>query len=86
MDHYESEATVVIDGEDIDVYVQFVVDELRKVWYGTLNSDVPGFGFKLVAGNRSVLRLPSGKEAAISPEGTSSDAEVRFRGSGAPPL
>ncbi|MFI8535352.1 hypothetical protein ACIGMX_34545 [Streptomyces aquilus] len=88
MNRYESEAVVVIDGEETDVYAEFVIDDSAtlKTWYGTLTSEEPGFGFKIVTSNRAVLRMPSGKEAPIAPRTNSGGADVPFTGSGAPPV
>ena len=84
---HETEAHVVIDGEVIPVYTHLVVDAdgPLKSWYGTLTSDTSGLAFKLVAGQRAVLRMPDGQEAPIVPGGDSTEG-IAFTGSGRPPV
>jgi hypothetical protein len=83
-ENYESEALVVIDSEEIPAYARFTVDSIARQWAGTLESDDPALRFKLVSGNRAVLRLADGKEGSIVP-GTDSGGGVTFKGSGMPP-
>jgi hypothetical protein len=82
---YESEAVVTVDGEEISVYAYLTVDHAARRWGGTLDSPDPALRFKMVAGQRSVLRLPSGKEASIVPDRDTGDG-VTFQGSGMPPI
>lgn len=86
MAHYESEATVVIDGEETDVYVQFVVDEVNKVWHGTFETDELGLTFKLLDSRHASLRMPNGKEATITSDRDDGGEGTNFLGSGVPPL
>jgi hypothetical protein len=83
-ENFESEALVVIDGEAIPVYARVTVDSAVKWWGGTLESDDPALRFKLVAGNRAVLRLADGKEGNIVPDRDTGEG-VTFTGSGTPP-
>jgi hypothetical protein len=83
-ENYESEAVVAVDGEEIDVYARLTVDHLAKRWGGTLDSSDAALRFKMVSGQRSVLRLPSGEEASIVPDRDTGDG-VTFQGSGVPP-
>lgn len=83
-ENYESEALVVIDGEEVSAYARFTVDSMAKRWAGTLDSDDPALRFKLVNGNRAVLRLSDGKEGSIVP-GEAVGEGVTFLGSGMPP-
>lgn len=83
--NYETEAVVVIDGEEIGVYARFTVDSVAKRWSGLLDSDEPALRFWMVDGRRTVLRLPSGKEAPINP-GEDTGGGASFIGSGPPPL
>jgi hypothetical protein len=82
--NFESEALVVIDGEEIPAYARFTVDSIAKRWAGTLDSEDPALRFKLVNGNRAVLRLSDGKEGSIVP-GKDAGGGVTFLGSGMPP-
>lgn len=86
--HYESAATVVIDGEVIPVQAQFTVDTdgPLKTWYGELSANEPGLAFKLLAGQRSLLRMPDGQEAPILPGGHNSTEGIAFQGSGPAPV
>lgn len=85
--NYDSEAHVVIDGEEIPVRATFTVDTVNKRWGGALNSEHTGFAFKLMNGQRASLRMPSGKTAPIAPAGGQlGGTSARFQGSGAPPL
>jgi hypothetical protein len=84
---HEADALVVIDGEEFPVHAHFIIDtsEIPKTWYGTLTSDVPGLSFHLLAGQRSLLRMPDGKEAPIVPRGNSAEG-VDFIGNGPAPV
>jgi hypothetical protein len=82
---YETEAVVVVDGEEIDVYARFTVDHAAKQWVGVLDSDDTALRFKMVNGRRSMLRMPSGKEASIVP-GPDAGGGATFQGSGRPPV
>ncbi|MGP3633874.1 hypothetical protein ACTU45_10985 [Streptomyces sp. 24-1644] len=86
--HYDSEAHVVIDGEEISVHVTFTVDTVNRRWAGTVDSEHPGFAFKLVNGQRASLRMPDGKTAPITPAGGGQlgTTKARFHGSGMPPV
>lgn len=83
--NYETEAVVVVDGEEIDVYARFTVDNMVKRWAGLLDSDDSALRFKMVSGQRSILRLPNGKEASIN-VGPDTGGGVTFQGSGVPPV
>lgn len=83
-ENHESEALIVIDGEEISVYARFAVDTIAKRWAGTLDSDEPALRFKLVNGNRAVLRLPNGREGGIVAD-EDTGGGVTFKGSGIPP-
>ncbi|MFF3312990.1 hypothetical protein [Streptomyces sp. NPDC002952] len=83
-ENYETDAVVVIDGEEIPAYARFTIDYAAKHWGGTLDADDPALRFKLVAGNRAALRLPDGKEGAIVPDRDTGHG-VTFTGSGMPP-
>jgi hypothetical protein len=82
---YESEAVVTVDGEEIDVYAYLTVDHAAKRWGGVLDSTDPALRFKMVSSQRSLLRLPSGKEASIVPD-RDTGGGVTFQGSGMPPI
>ncbi|MFJ5217214.1 hypothetical protein ACIP98_21130 [Streptomyces sp. NPDC088354] len=81
---FESEAHVVLDGEEVPVSAFFTVSTggPLKEWSGTLTSDEPGLGFKLVNARRTVLRMPDGKEGKIVP----TDSDGSFKGSGPAPV
>ncbi|MCM1972347.1 hypothetical protein [Streptomyces sp. G1] len=85
---YDSDALVVIDGEEVPVHVRFGIytDGLLKEWHGVIGADEPGLAFKLVAARRTVLRMPDGKEAPIVPGGHSSEEGIPFTGSGPAPV
>ncbi|MGW9245708.1 hypothetical protein [Streptomyces badius] len=85
---YDSEAHVVIDGEEIPVRATFTVDTINRRWGGTVESEHPGFAFKLVNGQRASLRMPDGKTASIAPAGGGQlgTTRARFHGSGMPPV
>ncbi|KMS78320.1 hypothetical protein ACH49_16695 [Streptomyces leeuwenhoekii] len=85
---YESEAHVVIDGEEVPVYARFTVfaDGPMKSWHGVIGADEPGLAFKLVNAQRTLLRMPSGKEAPIVPGGRDSSEGIAFTGSGPAPI
>ncbi|WP_435209533.1 hypothetical protein [Streptomyces sp. bgisy034] len=85
---YESEAHVVIDGEEFPVRARFTVfmDGPLKSWRGYLATDEPGLSFKLIAARRTVLRMPEGKEAPIVPTGDDTGSGVAFAGSGPAPV
>ncbi|MGW0795205.1 hypothetical protein [Streptomyces sp. NPDC002692] len=84
---HETDAHVVIDGELVPVYARLIIDTSGplKTWYGTLTSDTSGLAFKLLTGQRSLLRMPSGREAPIVPGGNSSEG-IAFTGSGPAPI
>ncbi|MFH9574164.1 hypothetical protein ACH4MG_26950 [Streptomyces sp. NPDC017454] len=85
--NYETEAVVVIDGEEIQAYARFAVDadSTPKWWGGELESDDSALAFKLINGRRASLRLPSGSEASIVP-GEDRGRGASFTGSGRPPV
>lgn len=85
---YDSEAHVVIDGEEIPVRATFTVDTVNKRWGGALNSEHTDFAFKLMNGQRASLRMPDGKTASIAPAGGGQlgTTRARFHGSGMPPV
>ncbi|MWA08714.1 hypothetical protein [Streptomyces sp. BA2] len=84
---YESEAHVVIGGEEIPVYARFDVftDSGIKQWHGTLGSSEPGLGYKLVTADRVRLCMPDGKEGAIVATHADGGELVPFTGSGPSP-
>ncbi|MGQ4353134.1 hypothetical protein [Streptomyces drozdowiczii] len=86
--NYESEAHVVIDGEEFPVYARFTVsqDGPFKRWAGTLASDTPGLGFKLIEAASTSLSMPDGKEARIVPNRENGFGGVSFTGSGPAPI
>ncbi|MFI1525540.1 hypothetical protein [Streptomyces griseus] len=86
--NYDSEAHVVIDDEEIPVRATFTVDTINRRWGGTVDSEHPGFAFKLMNGQRASLHMPCGKTAPIAPAGGSllGAREVNFLGSGVPPV
>ncbi|MFD0039949.1 hypothetical protein OG473_39135 [Streptomyces anulatus] len=80
--NYDSEAYVAIEGQEIPVHATFTVNNVNKRWAGTINSEHPGFVFKLVNGQRATLRMPSGKTAPIVPAGGQrGGTSARFQGS-----
>ncbi|URN11386.1 hypothetical protein LUW77_03600 [Streptomyces radiopugnans] len=85
---YESEARVVIDGEEFPVYARFTIytDGGFKQWHGSLGSDEPGLGFKLLAADRVRLRMPDGKEGTIIPTRANGGEATSFTGSGPAPV
>lgn len=84
---YESEAHVVIDGAEFPVYARFTVfaDGPSKSWHGSVSSDEPGIGFKLVTADRVQLRMPDGKVGMIVPTRADGGDLVPFTGSGPSP-
>ncbi|NUP15404.1 MAG: hypothetical protein HOZ81_04735 [Streptomyces sp.] len=85
---YESEAVVIIDGEEIPTYARFDVftDGGLKRWNGALGTTAPDIAFKLVTAQRSVLRMPDGKEFPIIASGRDGADGIGFTGSGPAPI
>lgn len=80
---YEGSATVVVDGEETEVFVRAVTSTSgsMKTWYGSFRSDDPALPWRAVNGRKVVLRLPDGEEGDIVAEGGD-----EFQGSGRPPF
>ncbi|MFM9703575.1 hypothetical protein [Streptomyces galilaeus] len=85
---YASEAHVVIDGEEFPVYARFTIytDGGLKKWHGSLGSDEPGLGFKLITANRVQLRMPDGTEGTIVATRANEGESISFTGSGPAPV
>ena len=85
---YESEAHVVVDGEEFPVYARFTIhtEGGLKAWHGSLGSDEPELGFKLIKADRLQLRMPDGKEGTILATRASDGEATSFTGSGPAPV
>lgn len=85
---YESEAHVVIDGEEFPVYARFTIyaDGGLKQWHGSVGSEEPGLGFKLISADRVQLRMPDGKEGAIIATRAKDGEATSFTGNGPAPI
>lgn len=85
---YESEARVVIDGEEFPVYARFTIYTSGglKEWHGSIGSDEPGLGFKLISADRVQLRMPDGKEGSIVATRANDGEATAFTGSGPAPV
>ncbi|NUP35936.1 MAG: hypothetical protein HOY76_02665 [Streptomyces sp.] len=85
---YESEAHVVIDGEEFPVYARFTIylGDGIKEWHGTLAADEPGLGFRLVSADHAQLRMPDGKEGAVLATRADSGGLISFTGTGPAPV
>ncbi|MFJ3089003.1 hypothetical protein [Streptomyces sp. NPDC086838] len=86
--NYESEAHVVIDGEEFPVYAHFTIHTsgALKEWHGSLASEESGLGFKLLSANRAHLRMPDGKTGGIIVTRADGGETVSFTGSGPAPV
>ncbi|MEU2603292.1 hypothetical protein [Streptomyces albus] len=85
---YESDAHVVIDGEEFPVYARFTIYTSGgvKEWHGSLGSDDPELGFKLTSVDRAQLRMPDGREGIIIATRASDGEATSFTGSGPAPV
>lgn len=85
---YESEARVVIDGEEFPVYARFTIYASGglKEWHGSLGSDEPDLGFRLISAGQVQLRMPGGKVGAIIATRASDGEATSFTGSGPAPV
>ncbi|MGW2170431.1 hypothetical protein ACWC1C_07845 [Streptomyces sp. NPDC001705] len=85
---YDTDARLILDGDELPVYAQFTVfaDGPLKSWRGYLSADEPGLAFKLLNAQRALLRMPDGKEAPIVPGGNSQGEGIAFTGSGPAPV
>lgn len=85
---YESEAHVVIDGEEFPVYARFTIHTSGglKEWHGSIGSDEPGLGSKLISADHVQLRMPDGKEGVIVVTRADDSEAATFTGSGPAPV
>lgn len=86
---FETEAVLVLDGVEHDVYLRATIygdGSEPKGWFGSVGSGEDGLGWAFLNARFASIRLPDGREGHVVATGDDDpDTGMGFKGSGRPP-